>query len=82
MPADYVLLAVPLSAGHHEFRLEYLPREYLIGKWISILSLIACLAWTGRMTWTHLARRDRMHPLVPPQAAPGRSEAQGGVSRK
>jgi hypothetical protein len=83
MPADYVLLAVPLEAGHHEFRLEYLPREYLIGKWISILSLIACLAWAGGMAWTHhLARRGRMHPLGPPQAAPGRSEAQGGVSRK
>jgi hypothetical protein len=44
MPANYVLRAVPLSAGHHRFRMEYAPRAFLIGAWISILSLVVYLA--------------------------------------
>ena len=51
MPADYVLRAVPLAAGRHTIRIEYLPGLYRIGKWVSILSLIlytALLAWALR----------------------------------
>ena len=51
MPADYVLRAVPLSAGRHTIRIEYLPGLYRLGKWVSILSLIlytALLAWAFR----------------------------------
>lgn len=46
MPANYVLMAVPLSAGHHEFRLMYRPRAFVIGKWISISSLFVMLGIT------------------------------------
>jgi hypothetical protein len=35
VPADYCLRAVPLAAGRHEFRLEYLPTGFLIGRWVS-----------------------------------------------
>ncbi len=44
LPADYIMRAVPLSAGRHHFRLEYDPWGYRLGKWISLLSL-AAFAW-------------------------------------
>ncbi len=47
LPADYTLQAVPLSAGHHRFQLEYLPRAYQKGKWISLISIVAFLVGTG-----------------------------------
>lgn len=40
MPANYILCAVPLSKGNHYFRLEYLPSGFLVGKWISLISLV------------------------------------------
>ncbi len=40
-PGNYVLRAIPLSAGHHRFRLEYAPPAFRIGAWISALSLLA-----------------------------------------
>ncbi|MFA5099706.1 MAG: YfhO family protein, partial [Candidatus Omnitrophota bacterium] len=40
MPANYVLCAVPLSKGSHHFRLEYMPSGFLLGKWISLISLV------------------------------------------
>ena len=43
IPADYILRAIPLSAGHHHLRVEYTPLEYRIGKWVSILSWVAFL---------------------------------------
>ena len=39
IPADYTLMAVPLSAGEHLFRLEYAPPGYIIGRWISLAGL-------------------------------------------
>jgi hypothetical protein len=48
MPANYILRAIPLSKGHHIFRLEYAPAGFRIGKWISIISLFiyfALLFW-------------------------------------
>jgi len=38
-PANYILRAVPLSAGHHRLRVEYFSRAFEIGKWISIVSM-------------------------------------------
>jgi uncharacterized membrane protein YfhO len=43
MPADYTLMAIPLSAGEHHFRLEYKPKAFVIGKWISLSALIVYL---------------------------------------
>jgi hypothetical protein len=54
IPADYVLRAVPLSAGRHHVRIEYLPDLYRIGKWVSILSLIL---YTALLVWV-LRRKD------------------------
>jgi hypothetical protein len=46
--ANYILMAVPLQAGRHGLRIEYIPSGFRIGKWISVLSLwfylMAC-AW-------------------------------------
>ena len=47
MPADYSLRAVPLTAGHHLFRLEYIPVGFHMGKWISLVSLGGFLGLLG-----------------------------------
>ncbi len=44
LPADYFLRAIPLSAGHHKLRVEYAPRAFFVGKWISIFASVAFLA--------------------------------------
>jgi uncharacterized membrane protein YfhO len=43
MPADYTLRAIPLSAGHHAILMEYAPRGFRIGRWISIVAATAYL---------------------------------------
>jgi hypothetical protein len=43
MPANYTLMAIPLSAGEHHLRLEYRPTAFVVGKWISLSSLIIYL---------------------------------------
>jgi uncharacterized membrane protein YfhO len=57
MPADYTLMAIPLSAGTHLLRLEYAPSGWIIGRWISLASLliyIAVIIW-----WLLDARHSR-----------------------
>jgi uncharacterized membrane protein YfhO len=44
LPANYVLMAVPLDTGKHELLIEYSPWEFRVGIWISILSFIFYLA--------------------------------------
>jgi hypothetical protein len=46
-PANYILRAVPLAAGHHHLRIEYAPRAFTVGLWVSIGSWIVFLgaAW-------------------------------------
>lgn len=41
MPANYTLMAIPLAAGEHLLRVEYLPRSFVIGAWVSVI------AWLG-----------------------------------
>jgi uncharacterized membrane protein YfhO len=51
VPANYVLQAVPLAGGHHHFRLQYVPPGFLLGKWVSIVSLctyLSGIAWLWR----------------------------------
>lgn len=43
MPANYTLMAIPLSAGEHHLRLEYKPISFVVGKWISLSALIIYL---------------------------------------
>jgi hypothetical protein len=55
-PANYVLRAIPLAAGHHHFRVEYKPRAFVLGKWISIISLL-CFSVAVVVWWRK--RRER-----------------------
>jgi hypothetical protein len=48
LPANYILRAVPLMAGHHHLRVEYAREAFAIGKWISILAGLAFVAALGR----------------------------------
>lgn len=43
MPANYTLMAIPLSAGEHHLCLEYKPTAFVVGKWISLSALIIYL---------------------------------------
>ncbi|MFA4916122.1 MAG: YfhO family protein [Syntrophales bacterium] len=44
MPANYTLMAIPLSAGKHHLRIEYSPLSFRVGAWISIAAVIIYLA--------------------------------------
>jgi len=44
LPANWALRAIPLQAGKHKIRLEYLPRAFVLGKWISLISLLCFVA--------------------------------------
>ena len=48
LPANYILRAVPLMAGHHHMRVEYARDAFAMGKWISILASVVFLAALGR----------------------------------
>ena len=48
MPADYILRAVPLAAGHHHLRIVYAPAAVPIGIGIS---MVAWMAWGGLLVW-------------------------------
>ena len=47
LPADYCVRGIPLAAGHHRILLEYWPRAFVVGAWVSGLSLAACLVAAG-----------------------------------
>jgi hypothetical protein len=59
LPANYVLRAVPLAAGHHRFRVEYAPVGFTIGKWISIVAFVLFLAACMRVWQRHRAIQPR-----------------------
>ena len=48
MPADYILRAVPLEAGHHHLRIVYAPAAVPIGIGIS---MVAWMVWGGLLVW-------------------------------
>jgi hypothetical protein len=41
------LRAVPLSAGHHRLRVEYVLVSFVVGKWVSIVSAATFLVALG-----------------------------------
>ena len=45
MPADYTLMAIPLSPGTHLLKLEYSPSGWTTGRWLSLTSLLIYLAF-------------------------------------
>jgi hypothetical protein len=56
MPANYCLRAIPLAAGRHHLRIEYRPTGFLIGRWVSLITLAVFL---GTGVWC--VRRRRSH---------------------
>ncbi len=61
MPANYALRAIPLDKGHHLFRVDYVPRAFVIGKWISIVS---ALAYAGALIWYCWSKVRRPKPAM------------------
>lgn len=55
-PANYILRAVPLAAGHHRFRVEYVSKEVAIGKWVSILAVVGFIGAFIRFRETRFAQ--------------------------
>jgi hypothetical protein len=55
IPANYALRGVPLTPGHHHFRMEYRPISFVIGVWLSLAGVVAWLAIAGFLLWR---RRD------------------------
>jgi uncharacterized membrane protein YfhO len=53
IPANYTLLAIPLTRGEHLLRVEYRPLSFVIGAWISVIAWLGlgglfALLWTGK----------------------------------
>lgn len=44
VPANYALMGVALEAGSHRLRIEYRPRSFVVGAWISGVALVL---WLG-----------------------------------
>jgi hypothetical protein len=56
LPADWMLRAIPLSKGHHHFLMEYSPKEWRVGKAVSLVTVPIYLIYAGRM----LVRRRKL----------------------
>ena len=57
LPANYCLRAVPLKAGHHKIMMEYAPRGFRIGRWISI---VAAAGWLAALVWLLIRKARRI----------------------
>ena len=53
IPGNYILRAIPLQAGTHRLRIEYRPMKFVVGKWVSLISLalfaLLLAAWSSRI---------------------------------
>jgi hypothetical protein len=56
LPANYILRAIPLAAGHHHLMIEYAPASFPIGVGISVASL---LLWMGAAVGLRIRDRRR-----------------------
>jgi hypothetical protein len=55
-PADYLLRAIPLPAGHHHIRLEYRPSALILGTWVTVSTIAACLVVLA-LEWRRVRKR-------------------------
>jgi uncharacterized membrane protein YfhO len=53
MPANYILRAIPLSAGKHRLLVEYAPPAFRVGVWVSLASIMLYLG-LGIWWWRHV----------------------------
>lgn len=65
VPANYALIGVPLQAGSHHFVLEYKPTAFVVGRIISIVSLLAFVVLCA----VSLRSRRKINPPVQPAVA-------------
>jgi hypothetical protein len=47
LPGNYCLRAIPLAAGKHHLIMEYAPKGWTIGKWVTAVSLLAYIGICG-----------------------------------
>lgn len=57
IPANYILRGIPLEAGEHRLRIEYRPIAFVVGRWISLVSLVGLIVAT--VVWA-IRRRKRV----------------------
>lgn len=46
-PANTILRAIPLQAGKHTLRMQYMPRGFILAKWVSLTAWIVYLGCLG-----------------------------------
>lgn len=63
LPANYILRAIPLSAGKHRLLVEYSPLAFRVGAWVSSLSLVVFL---GLVAWQWRRARISREQRTPP----------------
>ena len=51
MPVNFFQRGIPLQPGSHHFRLVYLPKSFVLGKWISLVSLGFYLVFLAALGW-------------------------------
>ena len=61
-PANYILRAVSLAPGFHHFRMVYRPQAYVIGAWISGISLMLLLLPTVLGAWQIVQQEPHSAP--------------------
>jgi hypothetical protein len=60
MPANFFQRGIPLQPGSHHFFLEYRPSSFVVGKWVSLISLGFYLVFLGVVFGF---RKNRFWPL-------------------
>jgi hypothetical protein len=60
MPADYILRAVPLAAGHHHLQIVYAPTAFPLGIGISVA---AWALWLSLLIWDWRRNRAPIGPM-------------------
>lgn len=59
LPANSTLRGIPLTSGHHVIRLQYRPRAYVVGAYVTMCSLLAYCAAAGIAWRRYEAQRRR-----------------------
>jgi hypothetical protein len=62
LPADYIIRAIPLAAGHHHLIVEYAPASFRIGL---VISGMAWLVWTALLAASLRSHGKSQKPLTP-----------------
>jgi len=62
MPANYILIAIPLAAGEHHLILEYKPAAFVVGKWIALSALAVYIAFVLMVVLRSTVLKNTRHP--------------------